>query len=97
MSQKHLEDPVPKDRLQLLQVQGRSDPEHAPVVEVSIRHQDMAVGVESEEVAKGLDGADSAGEGIPLRHRLPKKNFSLDLSIKNGTLKRYTRSRRIPY
>jgi hypothetical protein len=73
--QKHLEDLVPKDRLQLFQVQGRSDPEHAPLVEASVRYQDMAVGIESEEVAKGLDGHDGAGDGIPLRHRLPKKEL----------------------
>jgi len=36
--QKHLEDLVPEDRLQLFQVQGRSDPEHAPPVEASVRH-----------------------------------------------------------
>jgi hypothetical protein len=35
----------------------------------------MAVGVESEEVAKGLDGDDGAGEGILLRHRLLKKEL----------------------
>jgi hypothetical protein len=40
---------VPEDRLQLFQVQGRSDPEHALPVEASVRHQDMAVGIESEE------------------------------------------------
>jgi hypothetical protein len=30
--QKHLEDPVPEDRLQLFQVQGRCDQEHAAAV-----------------------------------------------------------------
>jgi hypothetical protein len=35
----------------------------------------MAVGIESEEVAKGLDGDDCAGDRIPLRHRLLKKDF----------------------
>ncbi|MFH1758767.1 MAG: hypothetical protein ABH969_12065, partial [Pseudomonadota bacterium] len=37
----------------------------------------MALGIESEEVAKGLDGNDGAGEGIPLRHRLLKKSVQL--------------------
>ena len=60
--QKHLEDHVPKDRLRLFQVQGRSDPEHAPLVEASVRYPDMAVGIESEEIAKGLDGNDGAGD-----------------------------------
>jgi hypothetical protein len=35
----------------------------------------MAVGIESEEVAKGLDGDDGAGDGIPLRPRLLKKEL----------------------
>ena len=54
--QEHLEDPMPENRLQLFQVQRRNDPEHALPVEASVRHQDMAVGIESEEIAKGLDG-----------------------------------------
>jgi len=33
------------------------------------------VGIESEEIAKGLDGDDGTGDGIPLRHRLPKKEL----------------------
>ena len=57
-----IEDLVPEDRFQLFQVQGRSDPEHAPVVEASVRYQDMAMGIEPEKVAKGLDGHDGAGE-----------------------------------
>jgi hypothetical protein len=35
----------------------------------------MAVGIESQEVAKGLDGDDRAGDGVPLRHRLLKKEL----------------------
>ncbi len=73
--QEHLKDLVPEDRLQLFQVQGRSDPEHAPPVEASVGHQDMAVGIESQEVAKGLDGDDGAGGGILFRHRLLEKEL----------------------
>jgi hypothetical protein len=73
--QKHLENLVPEDRLQLFQVQGRSNPKHASPVKASVRYQDMAVGIESQEVAKGPDGDDGAGDGIPLRHRLPKKEL----------------------
>ena len=65
--QKHPEDLGPEDRLQLFQVQARSDSEHTPPVKTSVRHQDMAVGIESEEVAKGLDGNDGSGDGILLR------------------------------
>jgi hypothetical protein len=56
--QGHLKNLVPEDRLQLFQVQGRSDPEHALPVKASVCHQDMAVRIESQEVAKGLDGDD---------------------------------------
>jgi hypothetical protein len=35
----------------------------------------MTVGIESEEVAKGLDGDDGAGDGILLRHSLLKKEL----------------------
>ena len=73
--QEHLEDLVPKDRFQLFHVQGRSDLEHALPEEASVHHQDMAVGIEPEEVAKGLDGDDGAGDGILLRQRLPKKEL----------------------
>ncbi len=59
--QEHLEDPVPENRLQFFQVQGRSDPEYASPVKASVCYQNMAVGIESEEVAKGLDGDDGAG------------------------------------
>jgi hypothetical protein len=35
----------------------------------------MAVRVKSEEVARGLDGDDGAGDGIPLRYHLLKKEL----------------------
>ncbi len=47
----------------------------------SVRYQDMAVGIEAEKVAKGLDGDDGAGDGIPLRHRLLKKELKGGRSI----------------
>ena len=64
--------------LHLFPLQGRSDPEQAPSIvtvlslskEAAVRHQDMAGGVESEEVASGLDGDGGAGDGILLRHNL---------------------------
>ena len=73
--QKHPEDLVPEDRLQLFQVQARSDSEHTPPIKTSVRHQDMAAGIEPKEIAKGLDGDDGTGDGIPLRHRLPRKEL----------------------
>ena len=53
----------------------RRDSEHTPTAKTSVRHQDMAVEIESEEVAKGLDGNDGAGDGILLRHSLLKKEL----------------------
>jgi hypothetical protein len=35
----------------------------------------MAVGIEPQEIAKGLDGDDGAGDGIPLRDRRLKKDL----------------------
>ena len=71
----HPEHLVPEDGLQFFQVQGRSDPKHAASVKASVRNQDMAVGIEPEEIAKGLDGDDGAGDGVLFRHRLPKKEL----------------------
>src|SRR4030042_3565439 len=53
----------------------RSDPEHALPVEACVRYQDMAVGIESEKVAKSLDGNDGTGDGIPLRQRRLKEEL----------------------
>jgi hypothetical protein len=39
-------------------------------VETSVRHQDMAIGIEPEKVTKGLDGDDRAGDWVPFRYRL---------------------------
>jgi hypothetical protein len=41
----------------------------------AISDEDMAVGIESEEIAKGLDGDDGTEDEIPFRHRLPKKEL----------------------
>jgi hypothetical protein len=73
--QKHLEDLVPEDRLQLFQLQGRSHSEHTPPVKTSVRHKDMAVGIKPKEIAKALDGDDGTGDRISLRHHLPKEEL----------------------
>ena len=74
--QQHPEHLVPEDGLQLFQLQGRGDAEHAPAaVKTAIRHEDVAVGIESEEVAKGLDSDDGAGDGIVFRNRILEKNL----------------------
>ena len=64
-----------EDGLQFFQFQGRGDAEHALAAKTSIRDQDVAMGIEAEKVTEGLDGDDGAGHGIPLPHRLPKKEL----------------------
>ena len=60
--QEHPEHLVPEDGLQLLNLQRRGDAEHASVtVKAAVRQEDVAVGIETEEVAESLDGNDCAG------------------------------------
>ena len=48
-------------------------------IEASFRRQDMAVRIETQEIAKGLEGDDRAGHEIPFPYRLPKKeSFAFD-------------------
>ena len=55
---------------------GRGDAEHALVaVEAAVRHEDVGVGIESEEIAEGLQGDDGAGDGVVLRDRLLEKDL----------------------
>ncbi len=47
----------------------RCDAKHFSVaIETDVRQKDVAVWIESEEVAEGLDGNDCAGDGISFRH-----------------------------
>lgn len=63
-----------EDCLKLFQFQRRGNPEHAVVsVEAAVGDEDVTMGIESEEVAKSLDGDGGAGDGILLRNRLPDK------------------------
>jgi len=65
---------VPEDCLQLFQIQGRGNTKHVVVsVEASIGDENVAVGIESQEIAEGLDGDDGAGDGIFLRNRFLDK------------------------
>ena len=55
---------------------SRGDAKHAlAAVEAAIGYQDMAVGIESEEVTKGLDGDDCTGNGILLRYCLLEEDL----------------------
>jgi GTP cyclohydrolase II len=69
LGEKHFENIVPEDGLQLFQFQRRSDAKHAAVaVKAAVRHEDVAVRIEPEEVTEGLHGDDGAGDGISFRH-----------------------------
>ncbi|MFH1147229.1 MAG: hypothetical protein V1736_05930 [Pseudomonadota bacterium] len=64
-----------EDGFQLVQIKGRGDAEHAVAIETSVRHEDVAVGIESQEVAKRLDSDDRAWDGFLLRDRLLEKDL----------------------
>ena len=63
-----------EDGLQLFQLQGRGDAEHALVaVETAVRHEDVGVWIVSQEIAEGLHGDDGAGDGIIFRDHCLEK------------------------
>jgi len=58
------------------QLQGRGDAEHALVaVETAVRHENVGVRIESEEIAECLHGDDGAGDGIIFGNRLLEKDL----------------------
>ncbi len=61
--------------LQLFQFQRRGYPEHAFAVEAAVRDENMAVRVEAENIAEGLDGDDCAGNGILFRNDILEENL----------------------
>jgi len=74
LGEQHPEHLVPEDGLQLFQFKRRGDAEHAPAaVEAAVGDQDVAVGIEAEEIAESLDGDDGAGDGIGFRNCLLEK------------------------
>ena len=67
---------MPEDGFQLLEFQGRRDAEHAfGSVKTAIGQEDVAVGIESERVAEGLDGNHRAGNRFLFRYGLLDKNL----------------------
>jgi hypothetical protein len=68
-----------EDYLQLFQLQGRGDAEHAAVtIKTAVSHQDVAVRIvgtdfKSVPIAEGLDSDDGAGDGIVFGNRILKK------------------------
>ena len=67
---------MPEDALQLFQFKRRRDAEHSPAaVETAIRHEDVAVGMESRKIAEGLHGDDGTGNGVLFGNRLLEEDL----------------------
>ena len=74
--QEHLEDLVPENGLQLFEFERRSDAEHASLaIKAAVRQKDVAVGIKPEEVAKGLNCDDRAGDRFLFRHGMLHKDL----------------------
>ena len=80
----HLEYFVPEDGLQLFEFQRRRNAKHSSLAidvvlslpkETAIGQEDVAVGIETEKVAEGLDSNDRAGDGFLFRYGLLDKNL----------------------
>ena len=44
-------------------------------LETAVRHEDVAVRIESQKIAEGLDGDDGAGNGIVFRNCILEKDL----------------------
>ena len=67
---------VPEDGFQFLQFKGWRDAEHVAItIKTAIRDEDVAVWIESEEIAEGLDSDDGAGDGIVFRNCILEKDL----------------------
>jgi hypothetical protein len=75
--QEHLEYLVTEDGFHLFEFQRRRDAKHSSLAidvvlslpkETTVRQENMAVRIKAEEVAKGLDSNDSAGNGCLFRY-----------------------------
>ena len=67
---------MPENGFQLFEFQWRGDAKHASVsVKAAVGYENMAVGVESKEVAEGLDGDDRAGDGFIFGNHMLHENL----------------------
>ena len=74
--EEHLEHLVTEDGLQLLEFQWRRNAKHTSIsVETAIGQEDVAVRIESEEVAERLHSDDRAGDGFFFGHSLLDEDF----------------------
>jgi hypothetical protein len=74
--QEHPEYLVTENGFQLFQFQRRRDAEHPTItIETAVRQKDMAVWIESEKIAEGLDSNDGAGDGNVFMNRILEKDL----------------------
>jgi hypothetical protein len=67
---------VPENGFQLFEFQRRRNAKHSSfAIKTAIGQEAVAVGIESEEVAEGLDGNDRAGDWFLFRYGLLDKNL----------------------
>ena len=61
---------------QLFKLQRRGDAEHAAIaIKTPVRHQDVTVWIDSEEIAESLDSNDGAGDGNVFMNRILEKDL----------------------
>ena len=95
--QEHLEYFVPENGLQLFEFQGRRDAKHSFLaIETAIRYENVTVGIESEEVAEGLDSNDCAGQGFLFRYGLLDKDLQGIPRAAAETGKKFSVVKKIP-
>ena len=75
LRKEHFEGLTLEDLFQVLEFKGRCNPKHAVAVKTIIRTENVAVGVEPQEIPKGLYGDGRAWDRIALRHSLLKKGL----------------------
>lgn len=68
---------MPEYGLQFFQLQRWGYAEHALAVKAAVCDQDVAMRVEAEKIAEGLDGDDCAGNGIFFMRDLLKEDLVL--------------------
>jgi len=71
----HFENLVLEDGLQILELEWGRNSEHALAVKTAVRAENVAVGVNPQEIPKGLYGNHSAWHSILLWHIFLKKDL----------------------
>ena len=64
-----------EDLFQGFYINKRCNPKHAFTIKTAVRTENVEMRIEAKEIAKGLDGNDSAGDCILLRDNGLEKHF----------------------